>query len=142
MATTGLSVIMLTSFIRILIPGFDLPFNDTVLLIFSANVVIHLGLLVIHKFESKYLAVEVLLDIAYTTAVLVVFGLLFDWFGVTPIWILVVMAATIHIISLFLYVTRYRQEANDINKLLKKRNKNKRMSKNKLLLNMEGERLI
>ena len=121
MATTGLSVIVLAILIRAI--GFELYFTRTVLPAFGANIVIHLGFLITKHFESKYLALEVLLDMAYTTAVLVVFGLIFDWFGATPVLILVTMAAVIHLVSLFLNMARIQGDANTINKLLAKRDK-------------------
>ncbi|MCL2404845.1 MAG: hypothetical protein FWC92_04775 [Defluviitaleaceae bacterium] len=123
MATTGLAIVVLSVFINLL--GFDLYFSRTALLIFAANIVIHLGLLVTSKFESKYLALEVFIDIAYTTAVLVIFGIAFDWFGATPVIFLVAMAAAIHLIAVFLNIAHFREETNAINKLLKKRDKNR-----------------
>ena len=123
MATTGVSVVVLSIFVRILLPSYDLYFTLAVLQTFCANVVIHLGFLVTRIFESKYVVLELLLDIIYTTIVLVVFGMIFDWFGITPIWVLVVMAIVINLFALFLNMVRIRSEAKSINNLLKKRNK-------------------
>jgi len=125
MATTGLALVILSVFVRVLLPGFDLYFTFAVFQTFAANIVIHLGLALLRKFESKYLVVEVLLDIVYTTVTLIVFGFIFDWFGITPVWALIVMAITINLASLYLYISRFMKDANTINSLLKKRNKNK-----------------
>jgi len=122
MATTGLSVVLLSVIVRILFPEYDLFFSFAVLQIFGANVVIHLGFLVTRKFESKYMILEVILDITYTTIVLIVFGVVFDWFGVTPVYMLIAMAAVINLAAMFLSMARVKEEANTINKLLKKRN--------------------
>jgi len=121
MATTGLAIMVLAAFIMLF--GFDLHFSRTVLLTFAANIVIHLGLLVIHKFEIKYLILEVFIDIAYTTIVIVVFGLVFDWFGATPLIIMVAMAVALHLIALFANLAYIREETNTINNLLIRRNK-------------------
>ena len=125
MATTGLAIMVLAGFIAIY--GFDLQFCRTVLLAFAANVVVHLGLLVIHKLEIKYLALEVFIDIAYTTIVIVVFGLAFDWFGATPLIIMVVMAIALHICALFLHLAYIKAETNAINKLLVMRNEKQKL---------------
>jgi len=122
MATTGLAVIVLAALVSAL--GFELYFTRTVLLIFAANIVVHLGLMLTRKFESKYLALEVLLDMAYTSAVLIIFGIAFDWFGATPVIILVAMAAAIQLVAVFLNIAHIKGETNTINKLLKKRDKN------------------
>jgi len=124
MATTGLAVAILAVIVRIMHPGYDLYFTKVVLQILSANTVIHTGLLLMRKFENKYLALEVFSDIAYTTIVLLVFGLVFDWFIVVPIWVLVIMAALINLAALFLNMIRLRKDVNQINNLLKNRDEN------------------
>ena len=126
--TTGISLVVLSIFVRFLIPGYDLFFSTIVFQTFGANIVIHLGLLVTRKFESTYLAVEVFLDILYTTAVLAVFGWIFGWFRVVSLWVLVVIAVLIHVLALLINMARMRETANDINKLLKSR-KNKQSKK-------------
>jgi len=55
--------------------------------------------------------------------VLIIFGAIFNWFATTPKWILAIMAVVIYFIVLLLSMVRMREEANTINKLLKKRNK-------------------
>jgi len=126
MTTTGLAVVALGIIVRFMLPGYDLYFTKVVLQTFAANVVIHTGFIITRKFESKYLALEVFLDITYTTTVLIAFGMIFDWFEVTPIWVLVIMAVIINLIVFFLNMARIRENANIINKLLKSRDKNGR----------------
>jgi len=121
-ATTGLAVILLSIIVRLLLPGYDLFFSYAVFQVFIANIVIHLGLLLTRKFESKYMAIEVILDTAYITMVLIACGLIFDWFGITPIFVLVVMAVIMNFAAFLLNVTRIRDDVNNINKLLQKRN--------------------
>jgi len=130
MATTGLAVVVLAAFVRT--KDFDLYFSYAVLPIFAANIVINLGLILTRKFESKYVVLEVLLDMAYTSAVLIIFGIIFDWFGATPVIVLVAMAAAIHLIAIFLNMAHVRGESNEINKLLKKRDKKRGMRKKEI----------
>jgi len=125
MATTALAVILLAAFVRILLPGYDLYFTSAVFQIFSANIVIHFGLVLIRKLESKYLVLDVLLDIVYTATVLIVFGVIFDWLVITPVWILMAMATLIYLVLFFFDMVRIRKEAKIINKLLKDRTTNK-----------------
>jgi len=132
-ATTGLALVILSMFVRLLMwPYHDLYFSTVVMQIFGANIVIHLGLRLTRKLESKYLALEVLLDMAYICAVVMVFGWVFDWFGAAPILILVVTAVVVHLVALFLNMARVREEANVINKLLKKRDKKQGLERSKL----------
>ena len=107
--TTALALVVLAVFISI--RDFDLFFSHAVLVTLGANIVIHLGLQLTQKFKSAYLALEVLVDVVYTTAVLVVFGFIFDLFHVTPIPVLVLIAASAHIVALFLNMSRSRKDA-------------------------------
>jgi len=125
LATTGLAVVALAIIVRIFLPGYDLYFTSVAFQTFGANIVIHIGLQLTRKYESQFFAAEVFLDILYTTIVLVVFGTIFDWYGIVPIWMLIVMAALINLTALFLNMARIREEANTINKLLKQRDENK-----------------
>ncbi|MCL2386179.1 MAG: hypothetical protein FWC89_01395 [Defluviitaleaceae bacterium] len=125
--TTGLALVILSA-ISIALTMFYIPFSHTVLQILGANVVIHLGLFLIRKFESRYIFLEVLLEIAYIMVVLVVFHLVFDWFyrwlsPLAEIGILVSMAVIIYMVTMFLRMGRIREDVNEINKLLEKRNK-------------------
>lgn len=85
------------------------------------NIVIHIGLLFTHRFESRYAILEFMLDIGYMEAVVIIFGAVFNWYGSTPIWVLVIMTTIIYIAGVFLNMVQMRQEIEEINELLKKR---------------------
>lgn len=87
-----------------------------------ANIVIHTGLLFTRKFQSEYVLLEYTLDACYTTAIVLISGLIFDWYSSTPIWVLVTMSVVIYLIGILLNTIRIRQDITEINKLLKKRN--------------------
>jgi len=123
LATTGLAVVILSAVVRVLLPGYDLFFTAVVLQTFGANIVIHLGIELARRFEIKYLVLEVLLDMVYTTIVLIGFGLIFDWFDITPIWVLTLMAVFINLVAQLLNMFHVRKESNSINELIKKREK-------------------
>lgn len=88
---------------------------------FIVNIVIHIGLLFTHRFESSYAILEFMLDIGYMEVVVIIFGAIFNWYGSTPIWVLVIMTTIIYIVGVFLNMVQMRQEVEEINKLLQKR---------------------
>lgn len=85
------------------------------------NIVIHTGLLFTHRFESCYAILEFMIDIGYMEAVVIIFGAVFNWYGSTPIWVLVIMTTIIYIAGVFLNMVQMRQEVEEINELLQKR---------------------
>lgn len=94
---------------------------NSVLQSFLVNIVIHIGLLFTHRFESSYAILEFMLDIGYMEVVVIIFGAVFSWYGSTPIWVLVIMTTMIYIIGVSLNMVQMRQEIEEINKLLQKR---------------------
>lgn len=119
MITTGTSLVLLAVFI--LIVNDPIVFSNVVLEIFGANIVINCGLLLTRKFESRYIILEYLLDVSYIIAVLVAFGIFFDWFSAVPIWILVGMAIVIYIFMIITAAFRIQNTTKKINELLQKR---------------------
>lgn len=88
---------------------------------FMVNIVIHIGLLFTHRFECSYALLEIMLDIGYMEAVVILFGAIFNWYGSTPIWVLAVMTAVIYIAGVFLNMVQMGQKVKEINQLLQKR---------------------
>ncbi|MCL2765443.1 MAG: hypothetical protein FWD40_09230 [Treponema sp.] len=96
-------------------------FTETIFQIFGANTVIIAGLHLLKKLEIQYLILEYLIDICYIIAVLVTFGLIFDWYSSIPVWVLVVMAIAIYMLAIILSITKINKETKEINELLQKR---------------------
>jgi len=88
--------------------------------ILLANTVIHVGLIFTRKFESRYAVLEYLLDVSYIIIVILVFGLIFEWYPDSP-WLLAVVAVAVYILGLSTGIVRVKKEINDINELLQKR---------------------
>ena len=65
-----------------------------------------------------------MLEILFIVCELLVFGRLFDWFASLSFLLLVFMGVIIYIISHFLNLLQMKQEAKEINLLIKNRNKN------------------
>jgi len=93
---------------------------NIIIQIFAANILIHLGLHLTKKIESKYVIFEFLLDIGYITVVILVFGIIFDWYS-TRSWILIIMVVVIYIFGVLINMFRSKQDAKEINELIKKR---------------------
>lgn len=96
-------------------------FVQTVFQILWANIVFHSGFLLISKLEMKWPFAELFLNIAMIIILLLVFGSLFNWFSSTPVWILILMGLVIYIISAVLQLFSMRQDAQEINTLIRER---------------------
>lgn len=96
-------------------------FVQTVFQILGANIVFHSGFLLISKLEMKWPFAELFLNIAMIIILLLVFGSLFNWFSSTPVWILILMGLVIYIISAVLQLFSMRQDAQEINTLIRER---------------------
>lgn len=89
---------------------------------FLCNLVIHIGLFFTQKFESRYAVLEYALDIGYVVAVVTASGAVFNWYRTTPLWILLTMSAMVYLAGVLLSIFRLRQDIDEINRLLQKRN--------------------
>jgi hypothetical protein len=122
MFVTGSALVILALFS--LLFNVEISFVPTIFEIFAANIVIILGLFLRMKFEIRNMILEYLIDISYIIAVLVVFGLVFDWYSAIPVLLLVVMAVVIYIFATIITVTKIKKDAEELNKLLKKHQEN------------------
>jgi hypothetical protein len=122
MFVNGCALVILTIFSAVF--DVEIPLVPTVFEIFAANIVIILGLFLRLKFEIRNMILEYLIDISYIIAVLVVFGLIFNWYRAIPIWLLVVMAIVIYVFAAIFTVTRIKKDAEELNQLLKKHREN------------------
>lgn len=119
-ATTGISFILLS--IIALFFHAKCIYLQTIFQVLGINIIVHFGLILLSKLEVKHTIIEIALDIALIIIMLFVFGSVFHWFTSTPVWILVIMGFTIYIVSVILNLLCMKQEAQEINALIKKRN--------------------
>lgn len=122
-ATTGISLILL-SFIALFFHA-KCIYLQTIFQVSGANIIVHLGLLFLNKLEVKHTITEIALDIAFIMIMLILFGSVFNWFTSTPVWILVMMGFLIYIVSVILNLLYMKQEAQELNALITKRNSKK-----------------
>jgi len=95
----------------------------TVFEVLGANIVIHLGIFLTRKFESRYAILENLLDIGYLLFVLGIFAIFFKWYTSVPIWYIYTIAVVVYLFSILLNIVRTQKTAKRINELLQKRKK-------------------
>lgn len=89
---------------------------------FLVNVVIYIGLFFTHRFESSYAVLEMMLDLVFIEAVAVIFGAVFDWYSCISIGVLAGMTVIVYFVGILLNIVQMRQEIEEINVLLQKRN--------------------
>jgi len=120
MATTGITLVILA--VIALLFGASWLCITVVLECLGANILIHLGFLITHKFESRYAVLESALDIGYMLIIIIIFANIFNWFSSTPLWVLVIMTILVYASGLLLSIIRMREDIRIINQLLNKRN--------------------
>lgn len=120
-ATTGISFLLL-SMIAFFFQA-KCIYLETAFQILGANIVVHFGLVVLSKIELKYAIVEIFLHIIMILSVMIVFGSVFNWFTSTPIGVLVTMGFVIYIVSAILNLFSMKRDAQEINALIKKRDR-------------------
>lgn len=118
-ATTGLSLIVISTVA--LMYKAEFLCISTVFEILGANVFIHLGLFMANKIEYKYWLAELITGNFIVISALVIFGFFLNWFSYVPVWVLIIMGIVVYFLSLSLNLFCMRQDAKEINELLRKR---------------------
>ena len=116
--TTGISIIGLTFYFTFSKENHILL--KTLIELFGANVLIHLGLHIKYKYEFRNVILDYIIDITYVLIVLVLFGVFCGWFSAVPVWILISSGIVIYIITSILTVSKIRKDSKEINELLEK----------------------
>ena len=119
-ATTGISILLLS--MTALLFQAKYICVETVFQVLGTNIMVHIGLIFLGKLEMKDTILEIALDLALITGMLMAFGSIFHWYASTPIWILVVMGFVLYIVSSLLHLLCMKREAQEINALIKRRN--------------------
>lgn len=119
LATTGLSLIALAVIAKL--SNANYLFLSSVFETLLANILIHVGLILIRKIECKFFIIESLAEASYILLVVIVCGYFFGWYSSTPPWILTMMSLIIYIAGCTVGVLRINDDLREINKELKKR---------------------
>jgi hypothetical protein len=125
LATTGLTLIILAMIASLYQAKFLCV--SSVYQSFLVNIIIHLGLILVQKFESKYFIIEFIVEIGFILGLLVTFGFLFKWYSSTPLWVVILMGIVIYLLGCLVNIMKINDDISYINKQLKltKARKNK-----------------
>lgn len=121
LATTSISLLLLS--IVAMFFHASCIFLETVFQAFGANIIAHVGILWIKKTELKNVVLEMVLEITWIVGILLVFGQNFHWFHSLSFLLLVGMGVIIYVLSLCLNLIQMKQDAKEINSLIKHRHK-------------------
>ena len=88
-----------------------------ILEIFGASTVVYWCMYFTRKFESRFTIIEYLIDICLIIIVLYIFNAIFNW---NQHWILAVVGIVSYLFSLSINTLKTRNDAKEINKLIKK----------------------
>ena len=121
MFTTGISIVGLTLYFIFLRE--ERVLTQTILQLFAANILLHLGLYIRDKFEVRNPIIERILDNSIIITVLLVFGFVFGWFVKVPVWLLVISAIGLYIITVFITSSEVKKDIEKVNKILEEQNK-------------------
>lgn len=113
LATTGLSLVLLAIVATLYHARF--LFIMSVYQTLLANIIIHLGLILLQRFESKYFMVEIAVEIGYVLVVLILSGHFFGWYSSTPLWVLIVLGIAVYFIGCFIGIFRMHTDVEHIN---------------------------
>jgi len=91
-----------------------------VLEIILADLVITIGLYMTNKIEFRFAIFEYALDIVFMTVVIVISGILFNWYSHIPVWVSIVIVIVIYVIFNLLDIVRVSNDIKEMNKLLQK----------------------
>lgn len=121
LATTGLSLFLLA--VVAILFGARFLCVETVLQTGAANLLIHMGLSYLNRFESSFFLVEIGVEIGYILIVLILFGWVFHWYLSTPLWVLILMGILVYAIGSFIDIFQIRNDISFINQKLELRRK-------------------
>ena len=119
--TTGAVLMLVACFFVI----FDIKTIDVsnIFQIFAANIIICCGIFFINKILIRNTIVEYLTDVIFIIAVLMVFGTIFGWCSIVPVWVPIIMAGVIYVLAVITSIIKNLKDTREINELLEKRRK-------------------
>lgn len=121
--TTGLTLVILSSIAAAF--GGSVLFVETIFQSLFANLLIHAGLILVNKLESRYFLLEYLYRVMYVLLVLIPCGYAYGWYSSTPLWMVILMGIGIYVIGSLIDVMQVQSQVQQINDQLKRRKQNK-----------------
>ena len=116
MATTGISLVVL-SLVATWYDG-SLICIDTIFQVLGLNVVIYIGLYFMEFMEYRFAILETALKLTYIIALVLVTGLIWEWYNNLPVAVLVLMTIGIFVACVCLDAISLISEVKSINVLI------------------------
>jgi len=114
--------VLITIAIYEVINGEKFIYFHTIFEIFGASIAITVGVGLRNKLiEIRNFILEYIVDFSYTIIVVLIFGLIFNWYKTFPVWFLIVLIIVVDIFSCVIVFNKMQKDIEEINKLLKKR---------------------
>jgi hypothetical protein len=115
------AVFVILAIYMVIIGNAVLPVN-LVFEIFGASFLIVAGIAIrLYKIEIRNFVLEQIIHICYSFLVIFVFGAVFNWYRILPVWFLIIMMAVIDTLSIIITINKIHKDTDEINELLKKR---------------------
>ena len=86
---------------------------------FLANIILHLTLSLLARFESSYFLVEISVEFALFITIALIFAAIFDWYSSTPLWMLLFLCSLVFLIANIIDLYKMSNKLTYINKQLK-----------------------
>lgn len=123
LTTTALSILILG--IVALLSGGHFLCIETVYQILLANILIHVLVFVIQKFESPYFFVEISLEIGGILLILLGLGYIFSWYESVSVLTLIIMGVLVYVFGCLIEIFHIQNDLDYINDKLEQKRKKK-----------------
>jgi Ca2+/Na+ antiporter len=123
MFTTGCALVILAIY-KAVTGEASISVNH-ILEIFAANILICAGIAIrYYKIEIRSFILEHVIYVGFAIFVLLIFGVIFNWYRTLPVWFFIIMTVLTDILIILSSARKTRKDVNEINELLKKRREN------------------
>lgn len=123
LTTTALSILILG--IVALLSGGHFLCIETVYQILLANILIHVLVFVIQKFESPYFLVEISLEIGGILLILLGLGYIFSWYESVSVLTLIIIGVLVYVFGCLIEIFHIQNDLDYINDKLEQKRKKK-----------------
>lgn len=114
--TTGLALVILT-FVANLYQA-NVLCLETVYQVLGACMVIEVATYLLESFESKYVLIEIAVNMFVILLILAAAGALFSWYESIPLWVLILIGCAVYLIGGLIDLFRVRNDLHAINELI------------------------
>lgn len=87
----------------------------------AVNIVIHAGIALLGRFESRYFMAEIAAELGFVLAVAASAAYLFDWTASAPVWVYLLVVAAVYALGAVIGTIRVRGDLAFINARLESR---------------------